>query len=109
MNNLPIRVHLKSPIAHGVAPSGIWDFPETLPGFDFRPEMLLEHRMKNRSAGAISTITDWPDFGDQPVASFRRSHSGSIAPITNTGYWRRAKRPSVALQDVLIIQPSVII
>ncbi|MCK7503911.1 MAG: hypothetical protein MZV70_07255 [Desulfobacterales bacterium] len=30
-------------------------------------------------------IIHWLDFGDHPVASFRRSRSGSIAPINNTG------------------------
>jgi hypothetical protein len=31
----------------------------------------------------ISVIISWFDFGDHPVASFRRSRSGSIAPIIN--------------------------
>jgi hypothetical protein len=35
-----------------------------------------------RMGGTISTITNWPYFGDHPVASFRRSSGGLISAIT---------------------------
>jgi hypothetical protein len=40
----------------------------------------------------ISVIISWLDFGDHPVASFRRSCSDSIAPIINIAKSRMIKK-----------------
>jgi hypothetical protein len=39
-----------------------------------------------RMGGLISPITNWPYFGDHPVARFRRSASGLISAITQWLY-----------------------
>jgi hypothetical protein len=39
-----------------------------------------------RMGGLIPTITNWPYFGDHPLARFRRSPSGSISAITRWLY-----------------------
>jgi hypothetical protein len=40
-------------------------------------------KIKDEPGGAISVIIHWRHFADHPVASFRRSRNGSIAPIIN--------------------------
>ena len=39
--------------------------------------------MRRSYTGFITTITTWSHYGDQKVASLRRSQNGSIAPISN--------------------------
>jgi hypothetical protein len=44
-------------------------------------DALGTHTEKMRTSGLISTITNWPYFGDHPLARFRRSPGGSISAI----------------------------
>jgi len=42
---------------------------------------------RRSESGSISPITTWPDFDDPQLAPFRRSRSGTIPPINNSRYF----------------------
>jgi len=54
---------------------------ESIGWLDFGDQEVASFR-RSRS-GSISPIITWPDFDDPQVAPFRRSRSGTISPINN--------------------------
>jgi hypothetical protein len=51
---------------------------------DLKTRLTSHNEGQSPHTSETNRGTQWLDFGDPQVASFRRSRSGSIAPITNT-------------------------